>query len=251
MSAAIRRIWTGCESSPASSPTLSTSALAEDVVVVVVPAVAVTGTVGVVLVLCTGGASSASDSGNLTRVRSATDCVVVPGVVSWLGAAGAVVVAVSGSSGGLTCTLGIGPIRMGSRSLRTFNGLPRVTGVGFHGPRSWRSREWCSNAVSPLCVTTHDYEPCHSVYRSNAHLFAVTSEPNAFEPCGFQFVHQCSSSSTRNSLSYETCVESSRMLLSLSLFLLWNLVYCQAACRGNQVSGGLSALMVIPEFFSI
>ena len=102
MSAGIRRIWTGCESSPASSPTLSTSALAEDDVVVVVSAVAVTGTLGVLLVLYTGGAPSASDSGNLTRVRSATDCVVVPSVVSWLGAAGAAVVAVSGSSGGLT-----------------------------------------------------------------------------------------------------------------------------------------------------
>ena len=33
--------------------------------------------------------------------------------------------------------------------------------------------------------------------------------------------------------------------------LLWNLVYCHAACRGNQVSSGLSALMVIHEFFSI
>ena len=82
MGAAIRRIRTGCESSPASSPTLSTSALAEDVVVVVFSAVAVTGTVGVVLVLCTGGAPSASDSGNLTRVRSATGCVVVTRVVS-------------------------------------------------------------------------------------------------------------------------------------------------------------------------
>ena len=34
MSAAIRRTWTGCESSPASFPTRSTSALAGDVVVV-------------------------------------------------------------------------------------------------------------------------------------------------------------------------------------------------------------------------
>ena len=31
----------------------------------------------------------------------------------------------------------------------------------------------------------------------------------------------------------------------------WNRVYCHAACRGYQVSRGLSALMVIPEFFSI
>ena len=107
--------------------------LAEDVVVVVVSAVAVTGSVGLVLVLCTGGAPSDSDSGNLTRLRSATACVVVPGVISWLVAAGAAVVAVAGSSGGLTCTLGIGPFLMGSRSLRTFNGLPRGTGVGFHG----------------------------------------------------------------------------------------------------------------------
>ena len=28
-------------------------------------------------------------------------------------------------------------------------------------------------------------------------------------------------------------------------------MYCHAACRGNQVSSALSALMVIPEFFSI
>ena len=91
MSAAIRRICTGCESSPASSPIRSTSALAVGVVVAIVPAVVVTGTVGVVLVFCTGGAPSASDSDNLTRVRSATDCVVVPDVVSRFGAAGAAV----------------------------------------------------------------------------------------------------------------------------------------------------------------
>ena len=128
MSAAIRRICTGCESSPASSPTRSTSALAVGVVMVIVSAVVVTGTVGVVLVFRTGGAPSASDSGNLTRVRSATDCVVVPDVVSRFG-----VTTVSASSGGLTCNLGIGPIKIGLRSQRTFNGLPRVTGVGFHG----------------------------------------------------------------------------------------------------------------------
>ena len=133
MRAAIRRICTGCESSPASSPTRSTSALAVGVVVAIVSAVVVTGTV--VLVFRTGGAPSASDSGNLTRVRSATDCdcVVVPDAVSRFDAAGAAVATVSGSSCGLTCTLGIGPIKIGSRSLRTFNGLPRVTGVGFHG----------------------------------------------------------------------------------------------------------------------
>ena len=101
MGAAIRRIWTGCGSSPASSPTLSKSALAEDVVVVVVSAVAVTGTVGVVLVLCTGGAPSASVSAGLTRVRFATGVVVSLDVVSWLGAAAAVIVVVSGSSGRL------------------------------------------------------------------------------------------------------------------------------------------------------
>ena len=88
---------------------------------------------GVVLVFCTSGAPSASDSGNLTRVRSATDCVIVPDVVSRFGVAGAAVATVSASSGGLTCNLGIGPIKIGSRSLRAFNGLPRVTGVGFHG----------------------------------------------------------------------------------------------------------------------
>ena len=46
MSAATRRIWTGCESSPTSIPTRSTNALAGDVVVLweVVSAMAVTGT---------------------------------------------------------------------------------------------------------------------------------------------------------------------------------------------------------------
>ena len=61
----------------------------------VAPAVAVTGTETVVLVLCTSGALPASVSVGLTRVRSATDCVVSFDVVSWHGAAVAVV-AVSG-----------------------------------------------------------------------------------------------------------------------------------------------------------
>ena len=98
---------------------------------------AVTGTETAVLVLCTGGAPSACSSAGLTRVRSATDCVVSLDVISWLGTVVAVaVVAVPGSSGRLACTLGIGPIRMGSRSLRTTNGLPRVTGDGFHGSQT-------------------------------------------------------------------------------------------------------------------
>ena len=89
---------------------------------------AVTGTETVVLVLCTGGAPSASASASLTRVRSASDCVVS------LDKADSVVSHdVVGSSCGLECALGIRPITMGSQSLRTFNGLPRVTGVGFHG----------------------------------------------------------------------------------------------------------------------
>ena len=169
---------------PASSPTLSTSALAEDVVVVVVSAVA-------------------SNSGNLTRVRSATDCVVVPGVVSWLGAAGAVVVAVSGSSGGLTCTLEVGPIRMGSRSLRTFNGLLRVTGVGFHG--SQNGVQECRVPTPSLHSAFQRTTTNHAILCTDQMLicFAVTFEPNAFEPCGFQFVDQYSWSSTRNCLSNE------------------------------------------------
>ena len=81
--AAIRPICAGCESSPASFPRRSRSALAEDVV----------------FVLCTGGAPSASASGNLTRVLSAAECVGVPDVVSWTGTAGAAVVTASGSSG--------------------------------------------------------------------------------------------------------------------------------------------------------
>ena len=98
MSAAIRRIWTACESSPASFPTRSTSALAGDVVVVseVVSVVAVTGSETVVLVLYTGGAPSASVSAGPTRDRSAADCVVSLDVVSWLGTAAASVVALSG-----------------------------------------------------------------------------------------------------------------------------------------------------------
>ena len=46
-----------------------------------------------------------SASAGLTRVRSGTDCVVSLDVVSWLGAAAVAVVTVSGSSGGLNCTL--------------------------------------------------------------------------------------------------------------------------------------------------
>ena len=90
----------------------------------------------VVLVFCTGGSPSASASGNLTRVLSAADCVAVPDVVSWMGIAGFAAVAAPGSSGDVNCTLGIGPVRMGSRSLRTFKGLPRVSGVGFLGFQS-------------------------------------------------------------------------------------------------------------------
>ena len=72
----------------------------------------------------------------------------------------------SGSSGGVKCTLGIGPTRMGSRSLRTFRGLPRVIGVGFD--------------VFPLCVSTRGFEPCHSVLRSNAHLFCFHVQAKYF-----------------------------------------------------------------------
>ena len=156
MCAAVRRIRTGCETSPASFPTRSTSALAG--------AVAVTGTETLVLVLHKSGAPA-----GLTRVRSATRCDVSLDVVSWLGAAVAVV-AVSGSSGGLTCTLGIDPIRRGSRSLRTFSGLPRVSGVGFHGSQTRAFKRVLSQRrLSPLSM--HGFDPCHSVFRSSAHLF--------------------------------------------------------------------------------
>ena len=201
MSAAIRRICTGCEYPPASSPTRSTSALAVGVVVAIVSAVVVTGTVGVVLVFRTGGAPSAFDSGNLTRVRSATDCdcVVVPDAVSRFGVA-----TVSGSSGGLTCNLGIGPIKIGSRSLRTFNGLPRVTGVGFHGSQIMAFRR----VVSQRRLSTRRFNARlrtmpFGVPIKCSSVFAVTPEPNAFDPCGFQFVDQCSWSSARNCLSNE------------------------------------------------
>ena len=46
------------------------------------------------------------------RVLSAADCVAVPDVVSCMGTAGAAVVTAAGSSGGVKCTLRIGPIRM-------------------------------------------------------------------------------------------------------------------------------------------
>ena len=97
-----------------------------------------------------------------------------------------------------------------------------------------------------------------SVYRSNDHLFCCHVEPNAFKPCRFQFVDQCSWSSARQvplqrvrfGLSSDMCRIFSYAVLVESC-LLWNLVYCHAACRGNQVSRGLSALMVIPEFFCL
>ena len=66
--------------------------------------------------------------------------LLVPDVFSLLGAGAGAVVTESGSSGGLTCTLGIGRIRIGSRSLRTSRGLPRVTGVGFHGSQTMAFR---------------------------------------------------------------------------------------------------------------
>ena len=78
---------------------------------------AVTGTHALVLAVCTDGTSSASASASLARVRSApdcvvsldkADCVVSLDVVSKLGtpAVAVAVVAMSGSSGGLNCTLG-------------------------------------------------------------------------------------------------------------------------------------------------
>ena len=70
--------------------------------------------------------------------------LLVPDVFSWMGAGAAAVVTESGSSGRLTCTLGIGPIRTGSRSLRTFRGLPSVTGVGFHGSQTMAFRRLVS-----------------------------------------------------------------------------------------------------------
>ena len=136
---------------------------------------AVTGTETVVLVLCTSGAPSASASAGLTRVRSATDCVVSFDVVSWLRTVADAVVAVSGSSGGLLLALGIG-ITMGSRSLRTFIGIHRVPGVGFHGSKT--------TVVIPLCVFNARLRN-HATRCSDQMLicFSVTSEPNTFEPC--------------------------------------------------------------------
>ena len=153
---------------------------------------------GVVLVFCTGGAPSASDSGNLTRVRSATDCVVVPDVVSGFG-----VTTVSASSGGF---------------LQSWNRphQDRFT-VTANFQRS-SSRDWCRFPrirdhgvqesripASSLHLAFQRTAANHAIRCTDQMLicFAVTSGPNAFEPCGFQFVDQCSWSSARNCLSNE------------------------------------------------
>ena len=149
---------------------------------------------GVVLVFCTGGAPSASESGNLTRVRSATDCVVVPDVVSRFG-----VVAVSGSSAGLTYNVGIGPIRIGSRSLRTFNGLPRVTGVGFHGYQIAFKRVVPQRRLSTLRFSVRPRTmPFGVPIKCSSVLLSRTSQM----PSNWALVYMC---------------QSSRMLLLLSL----------------------------------
>ena len=138
----------------------------------IVSAVVVTGTV--VLVFRIGGAPSASDSGNLTRVRSATDCdcVVVPDAVSRFDAAGAAVATVSGSSGGFD-------LHSWNRShqdrFTVTSNFQRSSSSDWVSvstdPRSLHSGESHPNVVSPLDASVHDCEPCHSVYRSNAHLF--------------------------------------------------------------------------------
>ena len=133
----------------------------------------------------------------------------------------------SGSSGGLNGILGIGPIRVGSRSLRTFCGLP--------GPKPWHSREWCPNVVFPLCVSKHGFEPCHLLFRSSASVLLS-------RPC--QTLRAMLVVCTRLPLR---CVR----LGSGFDCRLWSRVYCHAACGGHHASRGLSTLMVVPAFFSI
>ena len=179
---------------------------------------AVTGTETVVLVLCTSGAPSASASAGLTRIRSATDCGVSLDVVSGLGTAAVAVIAVSGSSGGLLPTLGIG-IAVGSRSLRTFNGILRVPGVGFHGFQTMAFKRVVSHRrLSTLRFQCTASKSCHSVFRSNAHLFFLS------RPSQTPSSHADSNLLTTRLGFGKTCVESSRMLWLLSF------VVCGMAC---------------------
>ena len=171
-------------------------------------------------------------SGNLTRVRSATDCVVVPGVgllarCSWCCCR--------------RCVRIVWRIDLHSWNRSHQDGFT----VTANFQRS-SSRDWCrfpripDHGVQESRVPTPSLHSAfqrtttnHAVRCTDQMLicFAVTSEPNAFEPCGFQFVDQCSWSSTRNCLLQrarqgfgQTCVESSRKLLSLSL------VFCGISC---------------------
>ena len=146
--------------------------------------VVVTGTV--VLVFRTGGAPSASDSGNLTRARSATDCdcVVVPDAVSlqsW------------DRSHQDRFTVTANFQRSSSRDWCRFPRIPDHCVQESHIPAS-------SLHSTFQCTTAN-----HAIRCTDQMLicFAVTSEPNAFEPCGLQFVDQCSWSSARNCLSKE------------------------------------------------
>ena len=120
----------------------------------------------VVLVLCTGGilplpASHVFVLRHCVLSPDRANCVVSLDVVSWLGTAAVAVavVAVSGSSGGLNCTLGIGPIKMVTRSLRTFNDLPRVTGVDSPKSQIMAFKEsGVPTSSFPFCVSMHGFE---------------------------------------------------------------------------------------------
>ena len=79
----------------------------------------------------------------------------------------------------------LGPIKMGSRSLRTFSGIPRVTGVGFHGSQTMAF----NRAVSQRRLSTLRFDArlrtMPFVWFSDQTLivFAFTSEPHVFAPC--------------------------------------------------------------------
>ena len=159
--------WKACESLPASFPTRSTSAFGGVVVVVpeVVSVAAAPGGETAVVVLCTGGAPSAAVSAVLTRVHSATDCVVSLDVICCRRCGVGIIWQIEmyfwnrayQDEFTVTANFRWSSSRDGCR-------FPRI-------PKSWRSREWCPNVVFPLCVSMHGFEPCHSVFRSSAHLF--------------------------------------------------------------------------------
>ena len=77
---------------------------------------------------------------------------------------------VSGSSGGLKYSFGIGPVEMDSPSLRTNNGLSNTVPL----------KRFCSNVFFPLIVSMHGSEQGHIVFRSSGNLFRCHVRTNPF-----------------------------------------------------------------------